>query len=822
MSEELKQPEMLPRKRLNNRLKHAMGLPLCIVCAPLGYGKTSVVRDFLPTQKEYTTVWYTMSTYEEDPSWLWQKIITQMTDCEVLDAEKIANYSFPSSNRERQSVIYALTHDIEQPTCLVLDDCHQCRNSLWHQWIESLTYARIPNLHIIYIGRSYPDIPYEEFELKALCAVIDQKMLRLSLSEIAEFFKINHQSLEDTQIEEIYSYTEGWMAAVYLSLLDYQRSGCVDNHDRITNLVRTSVYNKFNAEQKQILAIMSAFHQFTEEQATAITKNENCPEALHTIVQSTHFVKFDFTTRTYVVHSLLRAVAAENLFDLQIQEDEIARRGGTWYESRGKYIEACINFLRAKDCEAIFRILEKTDALSQYEQAPDTFIHFFQEVSFPNKTAHLQVYLLYLYYRLLYIPGQETDMLCHEIIAYYEQSQNESAFAALYLVRMVLAVGDITEMVNIVKQSWEILHTESSISYPCMEILCQPEAYTLFYRQRGQLFETFKSLNIFTSYYILLNHGSESGWKWLYLAQYALVTGNIEQSLQQADIALTKARFQSCEEVILQSTFCKARALLFLGRKAELQKLLQEMAQDVKGFTHKMAQDAMIASIAYIDTMLGNKSDLLKETGYPKYSLGRSNIFLKIIKIGSIAWGAALAKRKQFAQLEALAENMQENNPCLHVRIIAKIYGAIAIWNLNEHEEGKKRLWEAVELACADDNVIWFVENMQHITPILEAMQKNDAFLQKIKKLGKQYLEGLQKCQDASIQDIKKDRPKLLLTEREEQIMQLVAQGLRNSEISKKLFIALVTVEKNLTNVYRKLGVSNRTAAIIQYQKLQE
>lgn len=43
--------------------------------------------------------------------------------------------------------------------------------------------------------------------------------------------------------------------------------------------------------------------------------------------------------------------------------------------------------------------------------------------------------------------------------------------------------------------------------------------------------------------------------------------------------------------------------------------------------------------------------------------------------------------------------------------------------------------------------------------------------------------------------------------------------GYKNSEISEQMHIALVTVEKNLTSVYRKLGVNNRTSAIMMLQK---
>jgi DNA-binding NarL/FixJ family response regulator len=52
-----------------------------------------------------------------------------------------------------------------------------------------------------------------------------------------------------------------------------------------------------------------------------------------------------------------------------------------------------------------------------------------------------------------------------------------------------------------------------------------------------------------------------------------------------------------------------------------------------------------------------------------------------------------------------------------------------------------------------------------------------------------------------------------LLTKREREILDLVAEGLPNAEIGRRLWITEQTVKFHLSNVYRKLGVSNRTQA---------
>ena len=51
------------------------------------------------------------------------------------------------------------------------------------------------------------------------------------------------------------------------------------------------------------------------------------------------------------------------------------------------------------------------------------------------------------------------------------------------------------------------------------------------------------------------------------------------------------------------------------------------------------------------------------------------------------------------------------------------------------------------------------------------------------------------------------------LTEREAEILGLVAAGLSNAEVARREWVSEQTVKAHLTHIYRKLGVRNRTAA---------
>jgi LuxR family maltose regulon positive regulatory protein len=58
------------------------------------------------------------------------------------------------------------------------------------------------------------------------------------------------------------------------------------------------------------------------------------------------------------------------------------------------------------------------------------------------------------------------------------------------------------------------------------------------------------------------------------------------------------------------------------------------------------------------------------------------------------------------------------------------------------------------------------------------------------------------------------------LSERELEVLQLIAEGLTNREIAARLFLALNTVKAHTRNIYSKLGVHSRTQAVARSQEL--
>ena len=102
-----------------------------------------------------------------------------------------------------------------------------------------------------------------------------------------------------------------------------------------------------------------------------------------------------------------------------------------------------------------------------------------------------------------------------------------------------------------------------------------------------------------------------------------------------------------------------------------------------------------------------------------------------------------------------------------------------------------------------------FVENCDYIKPLLEELKREAVYYEDIARILELY-----KIYQKSIKRITREyftlrKPKL--TEREEEIARLAAEGLSNKEISERLFISPNTVKTQLKSVFEKINVNSRT-----------
>jgi LuxR family maltose regulon positive regulatory protein len=156
-----------------------------------------------------------------------------------------------------------------------------------------------------------------------------------------------------------------------------------------------------------------------------------------------------------------------------------------------------------------------------------------------------------------------------------------------------------------------------------------------------------------------------------------------------------------------------------------------------------------------------------------------------------------------------------ESEKRIGVLIEILILQALALQALNKKTSALKVLERALALAEPGGYVRVFVDEGPSIAILLEKLlnEKADVPRAYVKKLLSSFrLNKLIKTDDGLVER---------LSERELEVLRLLANGLSNKKITETLFVSLSTVKTHLRNIYGKLNVHSRTEAIVKAKELE-
>jgi LuxR family transcriptional regulator, maltose regulon positive regulatory protein len=129
----------------------------------------------------------------------------------------------------------------------------------------------------------------------------------------------------------------------------------------------------------------------------------------------------------------------------------------------------------------------------------------------------------------------------------------------------------------------------------------------------------------------------------------------------------------------------------------------------------------------------------------------------------------------------------------------------------------------ALELAEPEGYCLLFLEEGPAVIPLLKAVLSQKTAPERLKKYAGRLLQAFGGEDISQVLSVEEPDPNLELieplTERELEVLHLMAGGLKYGEIAGSLFISLNTVRSYIKGIYGKLGVNNRTQAIALAQK---
>jgi len=217
-------PHILMRPRLQEKLSEALEVPLTIVQAGPGYGKTTALTSFLRTQP-HPVVWYSASEGEAAPLPFLRHLIQALRARNALLGEKAL--TILEEGRGDSSpwhlAVAALVDDIafsSQPeTLVVLDDFHAIDpNPEIIAAVDYLVEQLPPQIHLILSTRRRPLLPsLPKWRARAEVLELGQVDLAFTSSEVLELFQDQYGvDLAAEQTREVTDRTEGWIIALQL------------------------------------------------------------------------------------------------------------------------------------------------------------------------------------------------------------------------------------------------------------------------------------------------------------------------------------------------------------------------------------------------------------------------------------------------------------------------------------------------------------------------------------------------------------------------------------------------------------------------------
>ena len=369
---------LVSRKRLLALLLGGVkqGHKLTFISAPAGFGKTTLVSEWLETSQTLAA-WISLDEGDSDPvrfltylTAALQTLISGIGDG-VLTA---LQSSQPVSPKELLPVLLNELASVEDDFILVLDDLHTIDAPAVDELLGFLVEYMPPAMHLVITTREDPVLPLARLRVRNQLTEVRAADLRFTESEAADFLnQVMGLNLSAENIAMLEKRTEGWIAGLQLAALSIQGHASRD----ITEFIRSfsgadqfvldylleEVLKKQPEALQDFLLSTSILNRLNNSLCDALLQSENASaqETLETLERNNLFViALDNERRWYRYHHLFRDLLRQRL-NQKYGRDEVAKmhiRASEWFERERDVGEAFHHAISAADFERAARLLE--------------------------------------------------------------------------------------------------------------------------------------------------------------------------------------------------------------------------------------------------------------------------------------------------------------------------------------------------------------------------------------------------------------------------------------------------------------------------------
>ncbi|MBI3160151.1 MAG: tetratricopeptide repeat protein [Chloroflexi bacterium] len=414
---------ILKRVRLLDLLHEHVHRRLIFVCAPAGYGKTTLLQSFI-ADVEMVVCWYQIGPEDDHLSLFLEYLIRVIENSYPRFRE-----CFPEIGPAKPDLtpdaaaaqfINAVIECVDNYTLLVLDDYHLVsQQPAIVQFMESLLAALPEQLRLVVSSRSVYGIPTAHLFIHQEIAILAAEDLKFKSQEVRDLSRHSfHRALSQIEVDAITRTTDGWPLATMLVLQDEiattQPLRLMSAQEQVFEYFRDELLGQLDAELVRFLTVTSLVDEFTLEQAGYLLNKSDIQGYVRQLFDRNLFIaQRDNQERdSYSYHQLFREFLLEQFTLLERgTQQRYHARAAEWFERTGATAAAIQHWFAAGAVEIAAELINRSAKWAYTSGRQDLLDEWHRRLASVPQTLHLAPDLLLNRAKSLINRGQHEEAL---------------------------------------------------------------------------------------------------------------------------------------------------------------------------------------------------------------------------------------------------------------------------------------------------------------------------------------------------------------------------------------------------------------------------
>ena len=355
-------PVLVERQELISRLREGRGQTLTLVCAPAGYGKTTLLAQWMQADNEETPfVWLSLEERDSDPVRWWMRLVGGLREVHESVGESSLAAVGAGPSAIAASALPALVDELAEapPMVVVLDDWHVVRSTVCDDVLSSLLKDRPAQVQIVVSSRSDPGLPVARYRAHGTLVEVRERDLRMNSADAVQLFQAIDVELDSETSARLTERTEGWAAGLCLARL------ALRDHDdppafveafsgdsrHVVDFLLQDVLASVDRDLLAFLLRSSVLERFSAPMCDFVLERDDSATMLRAAEHANLFVvPLDAAGVEFRYHHLFTAVLRRELQAVDARAaPPLHARAADWYEAEGNLESAIPHAIASRE-----------------------------------------------------------------------------------------------------------------------------------------------------------------------------------------------------------------------------------------------------------------------------------------------------------------------------------------------------------------------------------------------------------------------------------------------------------------------------------------